>query len=434
LNDPQETLKFDPQPISINLDEGSTMNHVPEITHQSALNLEPQTILLVDDEQDIRDVLHMALTDAGYQVLLAENGEEALSLYHAAPPLIVITDIKMPVMDGIELLKRIKQQNAETEVIMMTGHGDMDLAIKSLKLAATDFITKPIHVDALEIILQRVHEKILMRKKLQEYTTHLEALIREKTELQDHLSSLGLMIGSLSHGIKGLLTGLDGGMYLLKSGLQHQSKDRISEGWETVKMMVERIRKMVMDILFYAKKRDLQWEKVDVTVFAEEVARMVATKLTALPIELNTAFAPSAGHCHIDPGYINAALMSIFENAIDACQCDKAKAQHHILFNVQADSSHIIFTVADDGIGMDEATQTKLFTEFFSSKGRKGTGLGLFIANKIITQHGGSIEVSSAPRRGSKFRLRVPHRCKSRRASEPRHVAKSNAEIRDRSR
>jgi signal transduction histidine kinase len=369
---------------------------------------EIETILLVDDEKDIRDVLQMALTDAGHKVIMAENGEEALARYNEKQPPIVITDIKMPVMDGIELLRNIKQLNTETEVIMITGHGDMDLAIRSLKYNATDFITKPINVDALEIALRRAREKILMRKKLQEYTTHLEALIREKTELQDHLSSLGLMIGSISHGIKGLLTGLDGGMYLLESGLCHKNQGRIDEGWETVKMMVERIRKMVMDILFHAKKRDLQWENVDVNKFTDDIARMMTAKLNERPIEFETKIASSVGSCQIDPGYINAALMNIFENAIDACERDDSKDLHRIVFEVREDKGRIVFSVADDGVGMDAETQARLFTEFFSAKGRKGTGLGLYVANKIIEQHRGAIEVSSAVGRGSKFRLAVP--------------------------
>ena len=368
-------------------------------------------ILLVDDEEDIRAVLQMALEDAGYRVLMAGNGKEAFSVFGKHHPPIVITDIKMPLMDGIELLRRIKQQDTDTEVIMITGHGDMDLAIKSLKHEATDFITKPINVDALEIALQRVREKIFMREKLQDYTTHLEALIREKTELQNHLSSLGLMIGSISHGIKGLLTGLDGGMYLLEGGLRAHDQARIDEGWDTVKRMVERIRKMVMDILFHAKKRDLQWEQLDLLVFAREAARMMETKLADLPIGFTQTLPQTAVPCRIDPGYIHAALMNIFENAIDACQRDDSKKMHKIHFSLQTGKDHITLALTDNGVGMDEETQSKLFTEFFSSKGRKGTGLGLFIANKIIEQHGGSIAVSSAPRRGSKFSIKLPTPC-----------------------
>ena len=129
-----------------------------------------KTILLVDDEPDIREVLSLPLSDLGYRVSEAETGDQALKIFRAMQPSIVLTDIKMPGMDGIELLQKIKHENPYTEVIMITGHGDMELAIRSLKNDATDFITKPINVDALEIAVQRAKDKIITREKLQEYT------------------------------------------------------------------------------------------------------------------------------------------------------------------------------------------------------------------------------------------------------------------------
>jgi signal transduction histidine kinase len=370
----------------------------------------PNTILLVDDEKDIRDVLQIALMDIGYNILTAENGQAALALFHENHPPIVMTDIKMPVMDGIELLKQLKREDPETEVVMITGHGDMDLAIRSLKHEATDFITKPINVDALDIALRRVREKIIMRRKLSEYTANLESLVLEKSELQDHLASLGLMIGAISHGIKGLLTGLDGGMYMLESGLTRHEEDKIKEGRETIKLVVDRIRKMVMDILFYAKERELQWEKTDVARFSHELTRMVAAKIEDLPIDLEYHIADSVGACQIDPGYVHAALMNIFDNAIDAClrKEGEAETERRIIFNVQPDDGHIVFSVRDTGIGMDDDTLTQIFTAFYSSKGRRGTGLGLFITHKIISQHGGTISVHSSPGRGSRFTIKLP--------------------------
>lgn len=128
-----------------------------------------KTILLVDDEADLREVLDISLSDTGYEVLTAENGVQALNILNENDIQVVITDIKMPGIDGIELLRKIKNKNPETEVIMLTGHGDLDLAIKSLKHEATDFITKPINDDALEMALVRAFEKISMRQKLKEY-------------------------------------------------------------------------------------------------------------------------------------------------------------------------------------------------------------------------------------------------------------------------
>ena len=128
-----------------------------------------KTILLVDDEADLREVLDISLSDSGYNVLTAENSTQALNILNDNDIPVVITDIKMPGIDGIELLRKIKSKNPETEVIMLTGHGDLELAIKSLKHEATDFITKPINDDALEMALQRAFEKISMRQKLKEY-------------------------------------------------------------------------------------------------------------------------------------------------------------------------------------------------------------------------------------------------------------------------
>ena len=132
-----------------------------------------KTLLLVDDEKDICEVLDITLSDLGYQVYTASNGEEGLRTFRDVNPPIVLTDIRMPGIDGIELLKKIKEENPDTEVIMITGHGDMDLAIKSIKLEATDFITKPINDDIMEIALKRAHERISMRRKLKDYTDNL---------------------------------------------------------------------------------------------------------------------------------------------------------------------------------------------------------------------------------------------------------------------
>ena len=367
-----------------------------------------EKILVVDDEKATLSMLSLLLNAYGYTVLTAENGESGLEIFRNERPSIVLTDIKMPGMDGIEMLQKIKEDDRDAEVIMITGHGDMDLAIKSLKHEATDFITKPINVDALEIALKKVHDKIIMKQKLREYTENLEALVQEKTDLQDRLSSLGLMIGSISHGIKGLLTGLDGGMYLLDSGFEKENHDRIKEGWKVVKFMIDRIRKMVLDILFYAKERDMKWEQVDVLNFANEVALVIEPKIQSQNIEFVCDFDPTLGEFEIDAGFVHSALINIIENAVDACIKDKSKISHKIIFGVNHDKDHIIFDVIDNGIGMDKETKEKIFTLFFSSKGNKGTGLGLFISNNIIKQHGGEIKIRSTLGEGTKFNIKIP--------------------------
>lgn len=171
--------------------------------------------------------------------------------------------------------------------------------------------------------------------------------------------------------------------------------------------MVERIRKMILNILFYAKERDLNWERVNVRRFAEELESVVRPKVEKANIEFICTIDASLGEVEIDPGFVHSSLMNILENAVDACRRDDNKSDHRIELAVRQDSDHIIFDVCDNGTGMDAETVSKLFTPFFSSKGREGTGLGLFISHKIIAQHGGAIRVKSAPGRGSRFSIEI---------------------------
>jgi YesN/AraC family two-component response regulator len=141
--------------------------------------MDNKTILLVDDEEGIRRVLAISLEDSGYRVLPAKDGTEALKVFEREEPPIVLTDIKMPGLDGIELLRRIKAKRPETEVIMITGHGDMDLAIRSLEHEATYFITKPIQDRDLESALSRAQNRIESRRRQQEREQKMEALLAE---------------------------------------------------------------------------------------------------------------------------------------------------------------------------------------------------------------------------------------------------------------
>lgn len=626
---------------------------------------------MVDDEAGIRKVLGISLADSGYTVVTAENGEEALEVFRLRRPAIVLTDIKMPGMGGIELLRRLKEESPDTEVIMLTGHGDMELAIKSLKFEATDFVTKPIRDDVLGIALKRAHDRIAMREKLKAYTENLERLVAEKSaqlviaerqaavgqtveelarafsgiagdsnggiryfndmpcyvsihsrefeivavnqlfrerigdkighksweiysdetgsrpcpveetfqtgvglkqrhtiqladgrtttvmvhtapirnrdntvelvleisadvtemnrlqaelratqaryqqlfnevpcyisvqdkdfritatnkryktdfgeevggfcyesykhrsspcpqcpvaktfedglshshetvvrsktgeeynvliwtapirdetgavtqvmemstnitevrQLEDHLSSLGLLIGSVSHAIKGLLTGLDGGMYQLGSGFAKANAAQIQEGWETVRLMVDRIRRMVLDILYYAKERNLNWEKTDVPTLVRDSVVTLEKEMREAGIAFVLDVDPSLGDVELDIGIIRSALSNILENAIDACRIDSAKAQHRIAVGVRQTTDHILFKVNDNGIGMDSETRGRLFRTVHSTKGKRGTGLGLFMSSKLISQQGGSILVDSTPGIGSSFTIKMP--------------------------
>jgi PAS domain S-box-containing protein len=145
-------------------------------------------LLVIDDEASTRDLLQLSLESDGYTVFTAEDGAKGLEIFARENPPVVLTDIKMPGMDGIEVLRRVKEQSPDSEVIVITGHGEMNLAIQALQLEASDFINKPLSDESLAVALRRAEEKIWLRNKLREYTEDLERLVKETSKelLQRH--------------------------------------------------------------------------------------------------------------------------------------------------------------------------------------------------------------------------------------------------------
>ncbi len=162
------------------------------------------SVLIIDDEADIREVTSLTLLDAGYTVETAANGAEGLDLCEQFKPKIVITDVRMPVMDGIQVLETIKKRFPDTEVIVATAYGEMDIAIRALQLDASDFITKPMHTEALIVALERAKHRSLTRQQLKDYTRQLEqGLSRTTKQLEETVAYQKRLIESSMDGILG---------------------------------------------------------------------------------------------------------------------------------------------------------------------------------------------------------------------------------------
>jgi len=172
---------------------------------------------------------------------------------------------------------------------------------------------------------------------------------------------------------------------------------------------VGRIRNMVLDVLLFSKDRDLRKERTSVATLAEEAARGIRPVVEEHGIEFVLACPMDAGEFEVDARLLRTALVNVLENAVDACLDDRGQtSSHRISFHVLPQEDHVVFRVEDDGVGMDAETREKMFTLFFSSKDRKGTGLGLYITDRTVQQHGGSISVDSEPGRGTVVDIRIP--------------------------
>ncbi|SLM30497.1 Multi-sensor signal transduction histidine kinase [Desulfamplus magnetovallimortis] len=240
--------------------------------------------------------------------------------------------------------------------------------------------------------------------------------ITQIRQLQDHLSSLGLMLGSMSHGVKGMLTALDGGIYQMESGMKKNDPERTEKAFELIKQMADRIKKMVLEILYYAKSRELQYESVGSVEMFNTVISTITNLAANNNVAIKTQIPQNLGEIEIDPNWVQSALVNLAENAVDACRYDndKDKDSHQVEFSMweekDAAGEKICISICDNGMGMDQETREKMFTLFFTSKGSQGTGLGLFIANRVIKQHGGSISVKSSPGKGTCFELWLPRK------------------------
>lgn len=230
----------------------------------------------------------------------------------------------------------------------------------------------------------------------------MSADITEVRDLEGRLTQLGLLIGSVSHSLKGLLNGLSGGMYLVNTGFAKGDEARVKKGWATVERNVARVKSMVSDILYYAKDRVPAWEDVSAAEVAEDVIGMMESRARDLAVELVLEVGEGAGEFDADPQAVRAMLANLLENSLDACRLHQACEGRTVALRVGGDPEKVLFEVEDDGIGMDQEAQDKAFTLFFSTKGT-GTGLGLFISHKIAHSHGGEIELLSTPGEGTKF-------------------------------
>jgi len=496
-------------------------------------------ILLIDDEEANVRVLAMSLRSDGHEVVSALSGEEGLEVFLREAPELVLTDIKMPGMDGIEVLQRIKERTPDAEVIIITGHGDIDNAIEALKFGASDFINKPIRDEVLAVAIQRAQEKLAIKRQLREYTENLELKVQEATqEVQrksnflaklirrsndgiiatdqdltiviynpgaerifgyardeiidrrkitdlvggetgelftgwssgtargtdispkeitiqskaglpipvyfytagllekneivgtvsfyqdlreikrleaellhaERLAAIGQTVAGVAHGIKNILHGFKGGRYLVNLGIDKDDGGKLKKGWDMIQRNIGRTSDLVLDLLSYSKEREPEYQPCDPNTIIQDVCEVMQDLAAENHVALTTELDQAIGSVVMDPHTIHQCLTNLISNAIDACLFDQdmSKKWRVTVQSACQDGKFIRISVCDNGIGMSPAVRKKLFTSFFSTKGHRGTGLGLLVTRKAVEEHRGTIEVISEEGQGTVFTLRLP--------------------------
>ncbi len=251
-----------------------------------------------------------------------------------------------------------------------------------------------------------------------EDTSHYRAMVQA-----ERLAAVGQTIATLSHHIKNILQGVRGGSYLIELGLGDHGKalteesiDReaaakavstIQKGWSIVDKNQERISSLVMDMLSYSKERRPDPEPTDLNAVVGEVAELMQPRAEEQGVDLVWSPAEGLPTIMADPEAVHRAVLNVVTNAIDACE---ESTRGRVVVSTGIDSSQEIatITVTDNGLGIPPDRLQTIFRAFESSKGAKGTGLGLAVTMKIAEEHGGAVDVESQVGRGSQFHIRLP--------------------------
>lgn len=246
---------------------------------------------------------------------------------------------------------------------------------------------------------------------VQAFRTHL-AIALELSQLhrerirQERLAAIGETVAGLSHCLKNTLNGLRGGEYIVESSMHKEDPEKLRQGWRILKNGIRHIESLSLDMLYYAGEHIPQRELVNPNKVMEEVMDLLRESAASQGVALRSELDERMEKMPLDRLGIYRAILNLATNAVDSCV--ESETGSTVTMKSVVEPDEVVLIVEDDGIGMTEFTRKRIFERFFTTKPTKGTGLGLAVVKKIVGEHGGRIEVESAPGKGSAFSIRLP--------------------------
>jgi signal transduction histidine kinase len=234
-----------------------------------------------------------------------------------------------------------------------------------------------------------------------------ESRYHEAMVQAERMAAIGQTIAALSHHIKNILQGLRSGSEIVNRGLADTDQNLLLQGWKIVEKNQGRIYEMVMDMLSFSKDREPVIEPTDLNELVGDVLELAEARAQEMGVKLESKLEPTLEKVEADPEALHRALLNVVGNALEAVENNK-QGQVLIATTKEADAAWARIQVLDNGPGIPPYLMQNLFKPFHSTKGARGTGLGLAVSRKILREHGGDILVQSQPGKGSKFILRLP--------------------------
>lgn len=363
------------------------------------------TLLYVEDEVATREQISRILSQKGYRLHAVQNGRMGLNAYQEHRPDIILTDIMMPVMNGLEMARQIRAIDPEAQIICMTAFSETSYLLEAIDIGISQFVLKPIELSRLLAALDHCLEIIELRKR--------HRMLEAETQRTKKLEAIGILAGGMAHDFNNLLQVILG--YVSLARMSSAPDSRAAELLGIAERTSETARQLGKRLLTLAKGGDAAMELADLTTLITEE---IQAELHGSSTSYATDLPDDLPLIRIDAGQIRHVISHL------ACNAREAMPQGGLLqvsastctlaaFNEQALDQgkylHIIFR--DTGVGIAPENLPRIFDPYFTTKQigcQKGLGLGLAISHSVIRHHHGQIQAESLPGEGTAIHIYLP--------------------------
>ncbi|MBF0491018.1 MAG: response regulator, partial [Candidatus Omnitrophica bacterium] len=388
--------------------------NIDQLNERVAIHLRARRILVIDDEPEIVAMLFGILSKKGFEVITANSGAEGLKKFKELDIHLVLCDVRMPGLSGIDILSEVKKLNSDTVFIVMTGYASMGDSIQAVRLGAYDYLTKPfenpeevVHVcqrgfEYFNFIMARKHLITTLKRLNKEILDKSNQLEIAQAQLVQaaKLAAMGELGAGIAHEMNQPLMGITMYIQSIMKRDSVKSDDAVLDTLEKIKKQLQRMTAVVANLRTFARDTKPRYEEVSINDPLSEGFSLLRQQMIDHSIEAEIVLGENLPKVIGDSNRLQQVFINIIANAKDALDEMTEKQDKHVWVVSKLGCAHrmVEIKVTDNGPGIDQATLERIFDPFFTTKPEgKGTGLGLSITYGIIQDHHACILIDSEP-------------------------------------